>query len=70
MEKKENCNKKCKLLRNFKKHVKNIFCNICTSVDKVSPFKSLTRLRDFSKKSREIFETFETFLFWIMRPTT
>ena len=41
-----------------------------TSVDKVSPFKSLTRLRDFSKKSREIFETFETFLFWIMRPTT
>ena len=30
MEKKENCNKKCKLLRNFKKHVKNIFCNICT----------------------------------------
>ena len=30
------------------------------SVDKVSHFKSLTRLRDFFIKSHEIYETFET----------
>ena len=33
-------------------------------VDKVSHFKSLTRLRDFFKKSHETFETFETFETW------
>ena len=35
-------------------------CFTLTSVDKVSHFKSLTRLRDFFIKSHEIYETFET----------
>ena len=33
---------------------------VWNSVDKVSHFKSLTRLRDFSIKSHEIYETVET----------
>ena len=33
---------------------------VTDSVDKVSHFTSLTRLRDFSIKSHEIYETFET----------
>ena len=37
---------------------------IVISVDKVSHFKSLTRLRDFSMKSHETYETFETFETW------
>ena len=37
---------------------------MCTSVDKVSHFKSLTRLRDFFIKSHEIYETFETLETW------
>ena len=39
----------------------NSFVHVFFSVDKVSQFKSLTRLRDFSLKSHEIYETFETF---------
>ena len=34
--------------------------NLIISVDKVSHFKSLTRLPDFFIKSHDIYETFET----------
>ena len=46
--------------------VRNFFNNkyVCSSVDKVSHFKSLTRLRDFFIKSHEIYETFETLKTW------